>query len=171
MTPRLVFLGRIVKPHGLRGELRFLPYNPDSDTLEPGAPVWLQQAGQVREARIVTLRPHGQLRLLTLDGVDSAEAAESLRGAEIGVAADSLPVLEPGQVYHHDLPGLRVETIDGTPVGTVRQVLPMPGPDLCVVDGRDGKEHLIPLVEAIVRSIDLAAGVLRIDPPAGLLEL
>lgn len=165
----LVSLGTLVRPHGIRGEIRFLPFNPGSTTLHAGGTVMLRQAGSERPWRVTAIRRHKQFQLLTLDGCLSMTAAESLVGAEVCVPAADLPAPGPGEIYHRQLLGLAVFTVDGSPVGTVAEVMPLPGADTCVV--RSGKrEHLVPLVAPIVREIDVTHGRIIIDPPPGLIE-
>jgi 16S rRNA processing protein RimM len=146
-----------------------LPYNPESNTLRADQQLTLRWADRSSSVRLLAVRPHKSFRLLTLDGYASATAAESLVGAEVCIDTADLPPLRPDEVYHRDLIGLRVETVDGRPLGVVDGVLSTGGNDVCVV--RDGaKEHLIPLIADVVRQIDLAGGRLVIEPIPGLLD-
>jgi 16S rRNA processing protein RimM len=162
-------LGTIVNTHGILGEVRLLPYNPDSDTLQPGQTVVLRWADRAQPARLRSVRTHKRFRLLVVEGVDSATAAETLVGAELCIATAALPAARPGEVYHHSLIGLRVYTLDGRDLGIVDSVMATGSNDVCVVRGESG-EHLIPLIEDIVREIDVTGGRLVIDPIAGLLD-
>jgi len=162
-------LGKIVNTHGIRGEVRLLPYNPESDTLRPDQMVTLRWPDRSLSARIGAVRSHKRFRLLTFEGYASATAAEDLVGAEVWVDAADLPPLRPGEVYHHDLIGLRVETVEGRSLGVVESIITTGSNDVCVVHGDDG-EHLIPLIADVVRDIDLASGRLVIDPIPGLLD-
>ncbi len=146
-----------------------LPYNPESDTLRPDQPVTLRWPDRSSSARLLAVRPHKSFRLLVLDGYASASAAEDLVGAEVCIDSTDLPALAPGEVYHRDLIGLRVQTVAGRPLGVVDSVLSTGSNDVCVV--RDGaNEHLIPLIADVVREIDVAGGRLIIDPIPGLLD-
>src|SRR5687767_1184159 len=103
---RLVALGVVARPHGVRGELRVHLYNPESDLLLGRSRVMLSHRGETREREILEARRHGEALLVTLEGVASREAADALRGAELAVPRDELPPLGEGEHYHVDLIGL-----------------------------------------------------------------
>lgn len=165
-----IALGRIVATHALRGEVRLRLYNPHSTALDRGMAVQLRlRDGRTVERSIRSLRPHKNAVLVTFVGCDTIEAAEELVGAELRVGTDVLPPLDPNEVYHFQLVGLRVYTADGAFVGAVAEVMDLPGHPVCVV--RDGaREALIPFVPAFVADVDLGAGTMTITPPPGLLD-
>ena len=165
----LVALGTLGRPHGVRGEVRFLPFNPASTTLHPGSTVVLRRGDREETRRILALRPHQRFLLLTLDGCTSMTAAEALVGADVCVPTSALPPPGPGEIYHHRLIGLAVVTVDGTPVGTVADIMAAPSCDVCVVRAGN-REHLIPMVADIVKAIDADGGRIVIDPLPGLLD-
>jgi 16S rRNA processing protein RimM len=78
--------------------------------------------------------------------------------------------LAAGTYYEHQLEGCRVETMGGEVVGTVRRVEGGAGGSRLVVEGARGEVE-VPLAQEICREIDVAAGIIRVDPPEGLLEL
>lgn len=166
----LVSLGKVVKPHGIRGEIRFAPFNPTSTTVKAGSIVILRQNGAEQPRRVIAVRPHKHLQLLTLEDCTSMTAAETLVGAEVCVPASALPAPDPGEVYHRQILGLAMVTLDGTAVGTVVEIMPLPSADVCVVRA-DSREHLVPLVADIVKEIDVQGGRIVIDPPPGLLDI
>ncbi|MBI4515540.1 MAG: 16S rRNA processing protein RimM [Deltaproteobacteria bacterium] len=155
--------------HGIRGELRMLPHNPESVALRPGQSLTLRWSDRAIEVRLRTTRPHKRFRLLQFDGYDSATAAAALVGAEVCLAAEQLPRLGPNEIYHRNLIGLQVETVAGQALGRVEAVIATGSNDVCVVHGAGG-EHLIPLIADVVREVDLAGGRLVIDPIPGLLD-
>ncbi len=167
----MVLVGRIARPHGLRGQV---VVNPETDfpaeRFGVGAGLWVKQAAGVRELQVATVRFHQRRPVIGFEGIDSIDAAETLAGLELRVPAEVLQPLEPGRFYHHELIGVRVETLDGAVVGEVIRVDGGTGGSRLVVAGRRG-EVLIPLALDICVEIDVAAGRIRIDPPDGLLEL
>ena len=165
----MIALGHIVGPHATRGELRMRPFNPASTAIHPGCTVVLRtgQAHDVRQVR--TVRRHKDYLLLTLDGCDSMDAAYALKGREVCVERAHLPALGPGEIYHWELVGMAVLTTAGESLGTVAEVLPTPGNDICVVRST-AREYLIPLIADIVTEIDRAGRRLLIDPLPGLLD-
>ncbi|WP_086823537.1 ribosome maturation factor RimM [Allokutzneria sp. NRRL B-24872] len=164
-------VGRVVKPHGVRGEL-VIDVRTDSpeDRFAPG--VALGVRGSTRTLTVAAARPHTGRLLVFFDGLGTREAAEDLRGSLLTVEVDRLPPIEdPDEFYDHQLEGLAVELLDGTAVGTVREIAHGPGGELLVVKAQDGREVLIPFVEQIVPTVDIAGGRVVIDPPDGLLSI
>jgi 16S rRNA processing protein RimM len=167
--PQKVVLGKIVNTHGIRGELRLLPFNPDTEAIQPGVEIDLRRGGATRQATVRTTRPHKNFILVTLEGVDSMNAAEELCGFEVEIDADRLPAPDDGEAYHFQLIGLAVVTTGGESVGVVDEVFTTAANDVCVVR-RERGEVLIPYVPEIVREIDLEARRMVIEPIPGLLD-
>lgn len=168
-----IFIGEIVAPQGLKGELRV---NPQSDFperfLTPG-PRWLRKPSQ--EPREVRLErgyaiPGRYLFVVKLAGIDDRTQAEALRGWELLVpASDRLP-LEVEEYHVADLVGLTVYHQDQA-IGTVTDVYSAGNDLLAVTRPEGGSPLLIPFVKAIVPVVDLRGKRIEIDPPQGLLEL
>lgn len=166
---RLVPLGRVVNTHGVRGELRLLPYASPCSTLQPGRIVSLQSKdGSSSSFTVESVRLHAPSLLIKFQGVTSLEQAQLLRGSEVSIEEDQLPPLQEGEFYYYQVVGLRVLTTTGEEIGTIAEVFFSGGHDVWVV--RQGKkEYLIPVTEEIVRTIDIAGGRAIIEPMEGLL--
>jgi 16S rRNA processing protein RimM len=168
--PGAVAVGEVVGAHALRGWLRVRPYQPPAPSLEAGRRVFLERAGAWREMTVSHTRTHGRgLLLLGFDGVTDRTTAEALRGATVLVRRADLPVLGQDEYYHHEVVGFTVETLDGAVVGIIAEVMSNGLHDVWDVRAGD-REHLIPVVGDIVRSIDRAGRSVRIDPLPGLLD-
>jgi 16S rRNA processing protein RimM len=165
----LVELGPIVNIHGIRGELRLLPHNPESDAAAAGvAVVLLDRTGGRETRRVRAARPHKRFVLLQLDGVTDANTAATLVGRTVAVPRSALPPPGDGRVYHADLLGCAVVTTAGDALGTVREMMVTGSNDVCVV--RDGRrEVLVPLVADVIASIDVAGRRVVVHPIPGLL--
>lgn len=167
-------MGRIVKPHGVVGELKVAPETDDPDrfhelkTIHVGADEASTSSFDIMSVRMQSSR-YGITVLLTLEGINSREAAESLNKLRVFASQDDLPPLEEGEYYLSDLIGLRVETVDGELVGTVKDVFEGPGHDLLVIQRTDAGRAMVPLVPEIVPEIDIDEAIIRIDPIDGLL--
>jgi 16S rRNA processing protein RimM len=146
-------VGQIVGAKGLSGALRVEALTDFPERLQPDAQVYLEGEGQPR--RIAGVEHGGRGLVLTLDGVASREAADALRGRYLEVEARSLPI---GSYYWHELIGLAVETDDGQPLGTIREVFRAGEAEVYRVELTDGGELLLPGVRDVVREIDLGAG-------------
>jgi len=167
---RLVVIGELVGAHGVRGEARLRPFNPDSSVLtEVGEVFVVGGALPARRLRLEHARPHGGVWLVALESLATPEAVRSLQGCRLAVRERDLPPLEPGQYYCYQLVGLEVVDDAGDPLGRVCEVLPTAANDVLVVRG-EGKERLIPMVDRVVGAIDLAARRIVVHPIEGLFE-
>ncbi len=170
----LRMVGRIVKPHGIRGELTVALSTDAADVrFAVGSVVFVtaRDGSVVRSLTIAAARPHTGRLLVTFEDVDGRDAADALRGAVLSAYADALPATDdPDEFYDHQLEGLAVLTVAGAAVGTVREVLHGAGGDLLVIDREDGGEALVPFVRQIVPEVDVPGGRIVLDPPPGLLE-
>ena len=173
--PGTVVVGRIGRPHGVRGEVTVEVRTDDPDLrFAPGSVLLTEPAGR-GPLTVAGRRWHREVLLLRFEGVDSREAAEAVRNTELHVAVADLPELEdPDVFYDHQLVGLTARLTDDTVLGEVTAVQ-HEAQDLLVVRREGGEaapaEVLIPFVSAIVPTVDLAGGYLVVDPPEGLLEL
>ena len=174
-------VGRLTKPHGLKGgiklelftdnpELRFVP-GAEFHLQVPEDSQWFGRTVTLRELRWFNDAPVGFFAELA-----DRTAAESIVRAILWIDEDAVAEgVEENAWYHHQLVGLDVvkdsEVPGGTAVklGVVAEVQHLPAQDLLVVTTDDG-QVLVPFVEAIVPSVDLDAGVVRVTPPAGLFD-
>ncbi|MFI7638183.1 ribosome maturation factor RimM [Nonomuraea sp. NPDC049400] len=162
-------VGRIGRPHGVRGDVTVEVLTDDP---ELRFAVGTSVATDPRDRGPLVVaggRWHKGILLLSLEGVDDRDAAEELRGTMLVIdSSDVAPSDDPDEFHDHELIGLAVETASGEPVGEVTDVLHH-GQDLLVVRRSGAEEALIPFVKALVPEIDLEAGRLVVDPPEGLL--
>src|SRR5262245_60470477 len=167
----MVLVGRIARPHGIRGQVAV---NPETDFVEdrfvPGATLWTRSPRGDEELVIETARVQNGRPIVGFAGFQRIEDVERLSGAELRVPEDTLRRLEAGTYYVHQLVGCVVETAGGERIGEVARVEGGAAGSLLAIDGRRG-EILIPLALDICVDIDVDAKRIRIDPPRGLLEL
>ncbi len=166
-------VGRIIRPHGVRGELAVEVRTDDPEVrLAPGA-VLATEPVAAGPLTITQSRSHSGRFLLSFDGISDREQADELRGVMLVVdSADLEDIADPDEFRDHQLIGLAVVDPGGEHVGEVADVLHY-GQDLLVVAGsgpRAGTEILVPFVAELVPVVDLESGRLVIDPPAGLLD-
>lgn len=167
-------MGRIVKPHGVMGELKVAPETDDPDRFHSLETVHVgPEEGSTTSFDILSVRlqpsRYGITVLLQLDGISTRQEAEMLCKQRVFASQDDLPPLEEGEFFYSDLIGLAVETLDGESVGTVVDVYERPGQDLLVIQRVEGGRAMVPLVPELVPDVDLEGAVLRIDPVDGLL--
>ena len=164
-------VGRIGRPHGVRGEVTVEVRTDDPDLRFVTGAVLRTDPADRGPLTISGRRWHRDVLLLTLEGIESREAAEEVRNTELLVEVADLPSLEdPDDFYDHQLVGLSARLTDGSVLGEVAAVR-HEGADLLVIRRPDGGELLVPFVTAIVPTVDLDGGFVVVDPPEGLLEL
>jgi 16S rRNA processing protein RimM len=164
-----VIVGRIGRAHGLRGEVVIGVRTDEPDLrFAVGAKLDAEGPGTLT---VAAARWHSGLLLVLFAGISDRTAAAALAGTWLSVDTSSLPPTDdPDEFRDHELIGLSVRTVAGDVVGVVSDVLHH-GQDLLVVRGTDsGEEHLVPFVTPLVPEVDLAAGVLVINPPPGLID-
>jgi 16S rRNA processing protein RimM len=166
-------VGRIRRPHGIRGELSVEVRTDDpDDRFELGRALATDPAER-GPLTVAAARWHSGRLLVAFEGCRDRDAAEALRDTLLQIdSADLEPLSDPEEFYDHDLIGLHVMTVAGEAVGVVADVLHY-GQDLLVVNGtgaRSGAEIMIPFVAPLVPEVNLADGRLVVDPPPGLLD-
>ena len=165
----LLLVGQITMPFGVRGQLKLHAITNRPKHLIRVSTVFVGEA--LTPYRLRRAAEHkAAIMIITLSGVETREAAEELRGQEVYIRQrDALP-LEADEYYLHDLPGLRVQSADGTLIGTVKEVIETGANEVLIVTRPEGGEVLIPMIKDVVTQLDIAAGVVVIEPLPGLLE-
>jgi 16S rRNA processing protein RimM len=149
-----VVVGRITRPHGVRGELAVMVLSEVPGRFDAGATVFLESG---RALTIATSRPHKDRVLVTFSEVTDRESAEALRGAVLVVPESTSPPLAEGSWWDHQLVGCSVFTESGAELGELRQVIHTAANDVwSAVDGSD-VETLIPVLRDVLISVDTDA--------------
>jgi 16S rRNA processing protein RimM len=167
-------VGRVGRPHGIRGELTVEVRTDDPDSRLAAGSVLATEPVAHGPLTIARSRWHSGRLLLTFAGYSDRTAAEELRGTLLVVDSAELAAPEdPDEFHDYQLIGLDAWTVAGEQVGVVADVLHH-GQDLLVIRPAGhlagAGEILVPFVAAIVSEVDVAAGRLVIDPPTGLLD-
>ena len=165
--PRFLAIGRIIKPHGVNGEVRVAPM-----TDRPERFGWLEAIyigeRNPRRVGVVGFRRHGEFVLLKLDGYPTRTEAELLRNELLQVPEDEAIPLEEGEYFLHQLLGLEAVTESGRNLGRLTDVLETGANNVFVITGPQG-ELLVPDIPDVVREVDVAGGRVVIRPLPGLL--
>ncbi len=165
-----IALGRIVKTHGIRGEVQVYSYS-DAEYFLDYKDLFVQgKYGDKVPQRVLKARvKKGQSVILALEGIVDITQAGSFVGKEIFLDRAKLSPLAEGEYYWHEIEGLSVVSAGGEELGILSDVLATGAHDVYVVKG-DGGEILVPAVEQMVKKIDLEKGVMVVDLPPGLVE-
>jgi len=165
----LVELGRVTRPHGIRGEVRVQLHWADSDTLEQVGEVTLMRGKEsLGVRRIQGARRADKAVLLRLEGVQDRDAAEALRGLLVCVPRDQLPPPEEGEYYLCDLIGATVRA-PARVVGEVTEVRVHPSVDTLVIRGPDGTLFEQVIAEPWIVHVDPVEKVIELSSEEGLI--
>lgn len=151
-----ITVGKIVKPQGIKGEVKLLCY---VDAPDGFSHVQYLYVDGIRK-RVLKARVLGADVYLTLEGVTDRNAAEALRNKEVSIERDQADVLKTGEYFISDLIGLEVVSA-GRRLGVIRDVLQHGAAD--VFDIRGEKNYMAPFLKALVLDIDLEKGVMTVD--------
>ena len=158
-------LGWVVRPHGLKGEVKInlacsglerLVECPKLELVQPGRP---KLAVKVIKA---FRHSHGEV-VVKLKEIDGRDAAEAIRGSALAVKQSEATPLPEGQYRRHEVLGLAVETPDGRLLGTLEDLLEMPAQWVLVIRDSQGRERLLPAHPAVVKRVDLKSRRMVVD--------
>lgn len=169
-----VEIGRIVKAHGLKGEVVVSGVRLEAEDFLALREVQAHMKGAVPRMLVLrAARPFMQHFLVTFEGVADKDAADALHGAVLDVEASQLPPAGDGQVYLFQLEGLAVKTDEGRMLGHVAEVMTTGAAPILVVrgEGSGGRERLIPMSPDALVSVDVAGGEILVHLLPGMDEL
>ncbi|MBI3013809.1 MAG: 16S rRNA processing protein RimM [Candidatus Tectomicrobia bacterium] len=163
-----VAVGKVTRPHGLRGDVHVLPYAENLMDLLPMEEFFLEPEGG-RCLTIQEARGRASHLVVHFRDIDSLEQTRPLLQQELWAERQSFAALPPGDYYWFEIEGLAVHTVEGEFLGTVQQILATGSNDVYVVQGERG-EILVPAIRGFIHAIDLEAGILTIRNLPGLLD-
>ena len=167
----LIEIGRIVRPFGTEGEVLIRLWSGQPAAIEGRTQIQVREdTGTVRTLFIDQILTRGRRVYLHFPDRDTPEAVAGLNGAALLVPPEDTRTLKEDEYFLYQLEGLAVLDTAGNPLGEVVKVLDSPGNDILVIQ-HNGAEHLVPLVKAFVRHIDLDRRTLELETIAGLLDL
>lgn len=168
-------IGRIIRSHGVRGEMKVVPETDDPARLLELESVFVGENEDAAVQYDVTMARTQQSKkgivvLMSLAGVDGRDAADALRHQSVFAAQNELPPLEEGEYYLHDLVDCDVETVEGDHVGRLKEVMELPAQNIYVI-ARTGKpDVMVPAVPAFIEKVDVDANRIVINSIDGLLD-
>lgn len=163
-------VGKIINTHGIRGEVRVLSTSDFTDErFMPGNVLYLFDKGTlVKEVVVKTHRKHKQFDLLSFEELEDINLIEGFKGFDIKISEDQQQDLEDGSYYYHQIIGLDVVTLDGEKIGKISEILAPGANDVWVVKRKGKKELLLPVIDDVIKKVDLEQGVVVVDLLEGL---
>ncbi len=166
----LIIFGKIVRPHGIKGEVKIVPMIPWPDGFRVTGSIFLEGSSQNQWVEIEHGRWGKDGAVVKIRQVQDRNTAESLRTFMVKISRDKMPALSSNGHYDHELIGLKMMTRSGEMVGIVKKVLHLPAQDVYEIESSKGMV-MIPAVDAFIKKIDLKKQVMVIEPIEGLLDV
>ncbi|HEY5493900.1 MAG TPA: ribosome maturation factor RimM [Candidatus Anoxymicrobiaceae bacterium] len=165
----LLAVGRILRPHGIRGALVVESLTDWPGRFVPGAKMLLEKGpGDHTEVTLLSAAPHGGRFLVSLEGLEDRDAAGELRGLFLEVPACEAAPLAEGEFWAHELADMALVDAGGRELGRVREVMCRQAQDLIVASTAEGAEFSVPLVSEFVKEIDMESRTITVKLPEGM---
>jgi len=158
-----LIVGRIVKAHGVRGEVVVVSESDNPTRFARGAVLATPEGSKLV---VRASRPHDASLIVSFEGVDDRTAAERLRGKALSIEAADRRALEPDEYWPEDLIGLHVRDQEGAPLGEIVDVV-IGAQDRLVVQTSRGTVD-VPFVRSLVPHVDISGGFVTVNPIPGL---
>jgi 16S rRNA processing protein RimM len=170
MEKNLFPIGKVVKPHGIKGKMKVEYFGDDLRRFVSYREIFIEdEKGRLESYEILEASPHPPRLILRLKGVEKIEQAQPLIGKTIFVEKEALPDLEDGEYYWADLLGMKVETREGKRIGKVKEIFSTRAHDVYVVEGKRG-EISLPAIGEVILDVDLGTRVMKVARIEGLWE-
>lgn len=166
-------VGKIVNTHGINGEVRVISRTdfPEKRYAKGNhLSLFLKGNKEPITLTVKSHRKHKNFDLLSFEGYSNINDVESWKNSILKVSADQLEELPEGEYYFHEIIGCTVITEEGNPIGIVNDILTPGANDVWVVQGKDGKEILIPYIDDVVLKVSKADKTIVINLMEGLLD-
>ena len=162
-------VGKIVNTHGIRGEVRVMATTDFiKERFAPEKKLYLQTAGEPLELTVEKARQHKGFVLVKFVGYDNINDVEKFRDHELLVSGEDQQPLEDGQYYYRQIIGLTVKTVDGEELGKIKEIMSPGANDVWVVDRSGKDELLLPVIDDVVKKVDLANQQVIVELMEGL---
>jgi 16S rRNA processing protein RimM len=170
MTKDFVPIGRVIRPHGVRGRIKLEYFGEDACRFPPAREIFIEvKTGSLQTYEILGTTPQPPRLILHLKGIERREEVEPLVGKEVFIKREVLPDLGEGEYYWMDLLGMSVETQEGKRIGRVKEIFSTGANDVYVVEGKRG-EIFLPATGEVIQDIDPEKGVMKVNRKEGLWE-
>jgi 16S rRNA processing protein RimM len=171
-APQFLLVGEILRPHGVRGEVRMRILTDYPEAIAERGSVYLGKNPQDTKAKqhpVDHMRMHKGYGLLKLKNINNRNDADPLRGQFVMIRTEDAVPLEDDEIYLYQLIGMQVKTVDGEELGELVDVLETGANDVYIVQGRQYGEVLIPATEHTIVKTDTENNLITVDLPEGLL--
>lgn len=164
-----VYIGRIVKAHGLKGMVLIETYAENSRHVKPEIRILVENGDDVLQLTVNEVRTQSGKISVAFKEINDRESAEALVNSQVLIFSEQLDDLPDNEFYVFELVGCTVKTSDGKEQGIVKDILDSPGNDLLQVE-KNNKMYLVPVVKAVIRKIDIENSEIVLNDIDGLFD-
>jgi 16S rRNA processing protein RimM len=163
-------IGRVVKPHGVKGKIKVRYFGEDFNGFILYKEVFIEDSrGKPQLYEVTEANPQPPCLILQLKGIETIEKIQPLIGKEILISKEALPKLEEGEYYWFEILGMLVKTKEGKSIGRVKQIFPTGAHDVYVIEGKRG-EIFLPATDEVIRGVDTKKEMIQVIRMEGLWE-
>jgi 16S rRNA processing protein RimM len=170
-TPEKIAFSRVIKAHGLRGEVILAPYRGAEESLEKIDTVWDFSDGCEKQLSISSIRPHKGRYIVKFNGIDKIEDTEPLIGSELYTDISFLDNDVLRMLFLNSSQDIKAFDSNGHILGVLHGIIDTGAHPVFVIIMENGKELLIPYVEQFVKEVDIRGKKLVLSPPEGIYEI
>ncbi|NLB87643.1 MAG: ribosome maturation factor RimM [Syntrophomonadaceae bacterium] len=170
MDKELVSIAKIVGTFGYKGMVKVIPLTDFPERFKKLNKVKLVHNDKVLDIVVETTRPHNNLFLFKLEGIESKEEAIKYKGALLKVTEEETYTLPEGYYYHFQLKGMDVHDEQRGYLGKLTDILETGANDVYVVNSEQYGEILIPAIKQVIKSVDVENKIMQVELLEGLID-
>lgn len=160
---KLICLGKIITPHGIRGAVKIKSYTQIPEDIEKYSPLLSKNGKNHYNTKIISC--NNDIIIASVNGINNRNDADKLRNIELYTTRDKLPETDEEEFYNEDLIGLKALLPNGSEYGVIKAVLNYGASDIIEIKTTENKEEMFPFTKAIFPEINLKGGFVTINPP------
>jgi 16S rRNA processing protein RimM len=161
-------IGRVLRPHGVRGELRVEAFSDLIRSLQPSSEVFIGESEA--HSTVLSIRPHRKQYLIRLEGCSDRTDAERYRNQEILISVADAAELPEGTYFHWQIIGLQVYADSGEALGEITEIIETGANDVYVVKKSSGEDLLIPAIEEVILDVNHEQGRIKVHLLPGMMD-
>lgn len=166
MKREILELGKVINTHGIRGELKIQPWCDDPALYFDLDYIYIDE----KKYNLLRSRIHKNAIIAMVEGVTDMNMAEALKNKIVTIERDVLGELPEGTYYIADLEGLTVRTVDGEVLGVIDEIIQTGSNDVYVVKGERKKPILLPVIDQVVKEVNVDEGYVLVELMKGLID-
>jgi len=160
----MIEIARILKPHGIRGDLKVRLFSDNLDAFAQRGYAYVSKGSEYERTAYTAVRIDAPFIYVHFNGVDTRNDAEAICGTSLYIHREEMEAPDEGEYYVVDLIGVKIVNDEGNELGILKEVLQNGAADVYVVKGKNS--FMFPALKRVIQSVDLNAGEIRVSAEA-----